>query len=146
MDSTEAFMFIPSYQIHNILKDFTQQLKKIRQETAPQAGSEAASPGPTRTPNALRLAPVVSKVADRIMNRIADLGQEAVPATPSESERPPHKPGAESKIHPAVFDFYRLDREKGKVKQRLVVEDSQNLVRRFERVTAAGASGPENEP
>lgn len=138
-------MFIPSYQIHNILKDFTLQLKKIRQQAAPQTGREARSPGPTRSPNDLRLASVVNKVADHIMTRIADLGQEAAPTTPSEPERPPRVPEGGGKSHPAAFDYYRLDREKGKVKQRLMVEDSQNLVQRFERFTATGEIDRENE-
>ncbi len=35
-------MFIPSYQIHNILKDFTLQLKKMRQGSPPEAGVPVA--------------------------------------------------------------------------------------------------------
>lgn len=136
MHTTEVLMFIPSYQIHNILKDFTLQLRKIRRQTAPQKGRESISPGPTRSPNDLRLASVANKVADHIMDRIADLGQEADPSATSESERSSRPPEAECKSHPAAFDYYRMDRQKGKVKQRLVVEDSQNLVQRFQKLTA----------
>lgn len=136
MTATETPMFIPSYQIHNILKDFTLQLKKIRQQTAPPTGREATSPGPTREPNNLRLASVVSKVADRIMDRIADLSQEADPTAPSEFEKPSRMADRGCKSHPAAFDYYLLDRDKGKVRQRLVVEDSQHLVQRFQTLTA----------
>lgn len=126
-------MFIPSYQIHNILKDFTLQLKKIRQG----AGPDAAAPGPARAPENLRLATVVSRVADHIMDRIAALGKEAGPAAAAESGRPStHATGA-FKPQPPVFDYHLLDGKKGKVKKRLVVEDSHCLVKRFQNLTAA---------
>jgi hypothetical protein len=123
-------MFIPGYQIQNILKDFTLQLKKIRQGTGP----EAASPGPTRAPDNLRLAKVVSRVADNIMDRIAALGQEA--ESVADSDRPSPLAGEDVKSQQPVFDYHLMDRKKGKVRKRLVVEDSHSLVERFQNLTA----------
>jgi hypothetical protein len=124
-------MFIPGYQIQNILKDFTLQLKKIRQGTEP----ETASPGPTRAPDNLRLAKVVSRVTDNIMDRIAALGQEAQSA--ADSDRPSPLTGEDVKSQQPVFDYHLMDRKKGKVRKRLVVEDSHSLVERFQNLTAA---------
>jgi hypothetical protein len=35
-----------------------------------------------------------------------------------------------------VFDYHLMDRKKGKVRKRLVVEDSHSLVERFQNLTA----------
>lgn len=126
-------MFIPNYQIHNILKDFTLQLKKIRQRRKSPTEPGAVTPTRGGRPSDLRLTSVASKVAANIMNRIADLGEEARHSAPMESERPSHGGNAQ----PPAFDYHLLDREKGKVKQHLVVEDSRNLVVRFQQMTAA---------
>jgi hypothetical protein len=49
---------------------------------------------------------------------------------------------ADGRQHPSVFDYHLMDREKGKVRQQLVVEDSHNLVRRFQDLTdVEGRSG-----
>ncbi len=130
-------MFIPNYQIHNILKDFTLQLKKWRQQRATPTGRRRTWPGPPSGPDHLRVASVVNKVADNIMKRIASLGHEIRPTSKFDKKVPPRQAGEGDKSHPAVFDYYRLDPEKGKVKQRLVVKDSHQLVQRFEALTVA---------
>lgn len=144
--ATETSMFIPNYQIHNILKDFTLQLKKWRQRNRPLANREEAWPVPMGGPNRLRLAAVAHKVAQNIMERIASLGQEAGTAAPAETGRPPRNPDEGFKCHPEAFDYYLLDREKGKVKQRLVVKDSRQLLQRFQTLTAADESVSMDEP
>ncbi len=133
-------MFIPSYQIHNILKDFTLQLKKMRQGSPPEAGQTAVAPTPKIGPNQLRLASVVAKVADDIMHRIANLGREAEDTRPSGKERPARMTPGGIKTNTAAFDYHLMDRTRGKVKKRLVVEDSRNLVERFQRLTSVGAN------
>ncbi len=135
-------MFIPSYQIHNILKDFTLQLKKMRQGNPPEAGKTAVAPTPKMGPNQLRLASVVTKVADDIMHRIANLGREAEDTLPAGTgkERPARMTPGGIKTNTAAFDYHLVDRNRGKVKKRLVVEDSRNLVERFQRLTAVGAN------
>ncbi|MGD8242162.1 MAG: hypothetical protein PVG19_03275 [Desulfobacterales bacterium] len=134
-------MFIPNYQIHNILKDFTRQLKKIRKRRKSPTDSGAVTPAHSRRPNDLRLTSVASKVAANIMDRIADLSEEARHRPPAQSEQPSR--GAQAQ--PPVFDYHLLDREKGKVKQHLVVEDSRVLVDRFQQMTAAEPPAPEKK-
>ena len=126
-------MFIPNYQIHNILKDFTLQLKKIRQRRKSPTDKQPVTTSRRKHPNDLRLTSVASKVAENIMARSADLGEEARHRPPVESEQPSRGANAQ----PPVFDYHLLDREKGKLKQHLVVEDSRVLVERFQEMTAA---------
>ena len=130
-------MYIPSYQIHNILKDFTLQLKKWRPRSATTADREGILPGPVSGPNGLRLASVVNKVADRIMARIANLGQEAGTMETTKSKQSLQGLTEDARNEPAAFDYYLLDPKQGKVKQRLVVRDSRQLVQRFQALTAA---------
>lgn len=139
-------MFIPNYQIHNILKDFTLQLKKWRQQNATPANREEALPGPMSGPNRLRLSSVVNKVADNIMERIASLGQEAGTMETTETARSSREPDESFKCQPAAFDYYLLDPKKGKVKQRLVVRDSRQLIQRFQSLTAEGEKISQDEP
>lgn len=139
-------MFIPNYQIHNILKDFTLQLKKWRQQRTTPTGRRRPWPGPLSGPDHLRVASVVNKVADNIMHRIASLGQEIRPTSTSAPKDPPRQSGEGDKSHPAVFDYYRLDPEKGKVKQRLVVADSHQLVQRFEALTVTDVNTRPGKP
>ena len=130
-------MFIPSYQIHNILKDFTLQLKKKRQGLTPQTGSPLPPPAPAPAPDPLRLTAVVTKVADNIMTRIASLGREAED-TPAGSRTPSRTRGGGTQSHAAAFDYHLMDRNGKKVKKRLVVRDSRNLVERFQHLTRSG--------
>jgi hypothetical protein len=130
-------LYIPSYQIHNILKDFTQQLQKWRQQSAATAARENGRPNAVSGPNGLRLASVVNKVADNIMARIANLGQEAGRKETAKTKMPRRGPNEGAKNEPAVFDYYLMDPKRGKVKQRLVVRDSRQLVQRFQSLSAA---------
>ena len=135
-------MFIPNYQIHNILKDFTQHLKKLR--TGSPAEADRTATAPAMGPNQLRLATVVTKVADDIMLRIADLGREAENTLPAGPERPPRAKDGGIRTNPAAFDYHLMDGEKGKVKKRLVVEDSRHLVERFQHMTTTGADNSDD--
>lgn len=130
-------MYIPSYQIHNILKDFTLQLKRWRQQSTSTAGREDAQRGPASGPNGLRMASVVNKVADNIMERIANLGQETGTTETALTKQPLRGAGEDAKNEPAAFDYYLLDPKRGKVKQRLVVRDGRQLVQRFQSLTEA---------
>ena len=138
-------MFIPSYQIHNILKDFTLQLKKKRQGLPPQTGIPAPPPTPSIGPDALRLTNVVTKVADNIMHRIANLGREAGDM-PAVAEARPSMPNGGAKNYPAAFDYHLMDRNGNKVKKCLVVRDSRNLVERFQHLTSPGETAGGDQP
>ncbi|MDJ0722244.1 MAG: hypothetical protein QNJ04_11460 [Desulfobacterales bacterium] len=138
-------MFIPSYQIHNILKDFTLQLKKKRQGFPPQAGIPTPPSTPTLGPDPLRLTTVVTKVADNIMHRIANLGREVeeAPPVPEISAR---TAGEGARTNAAAFDYHLMDRNGEKVKKRLVVRDSRNLVERFQYLTSSNVATGGDRP
>lgn len=130
-------MFIPSYQIHNILKDFSLQLKKKRQ-------GMPTPPHTTAVAGRLRLTTVVTKVAENIMHRIADLGREAE-AMPPVAETPPKGTNGGTSSNPAAFEYHAMDRHGAKVKKRLVVRDSRNLVERFQRLTSPDETAGDNQ-
>jgi len=117
-------MYIPNYQIHNILKDFTQQLKNGGQR--PDAGQ--------------RLESVVNKVSVTIMNRVTRIGEE-------ESQRRlrrPHPASPVDKHHPTTFHYHTLGRDHRKVKNHLCVENSRQLIERFfSMVDSAADDGAE---
>ncbi len=142
-------MFIPSYQIHNILKDFTLQLKKKRQGLPPETGTPAPPPTPSMGPDPLQLTNVVTKVAENIMHRIANLGRETgdiVGDMPAVAEAPASMPSEGAKSHPAAFDYHLMDRNGNKVKKCLVVRDSRNLVERFQHLTSPGETAGGDQP
>ncbi|MGD9329904.1 MAG: hypothetical protein PVJ53_01260 [Desulfobacterales bacterium] len=119
-------MFIPNYQIHNILKDFTQQLKKKNQ------GQKA---GP-------RLEAVVNKVAETIMDRVARLGEEeareranTTPTRIQSSCRAKSGPSRE-------FYYHSMDKDRRKVKRCLAVENPQQLIDRFRTLVDIAAEKP----
>ena len=109
-------MYIPNYQIYNILKDFTQQLKN---------GGRRADAGHRRET-------VVNKVAGTIMDRVARIGEE-------EARRRIRRAGADrslpkppvDKRHPTTFYYHTLDQHHRKLKNHLCVEDSRQLIDRF---------------
>lgn len=108
-------MFIPDYQIHNILKDFTLQLKNDQRH--PQAGCQLES--------------VVSKVSGTIMRRVVDLSEE-------EARRLNRKPLPASARHtprerpPVYFHYHTIGRDHRKQRQRLALENSARLINRFQ--------------
>jgi len=104
-------MYIPSYQIHNILKDFTQRLKNGGQR--PDAGD--------------RLESVVNKVSVTIMNRVTRIGEEEARRR---SRRPPPASPVD-KQQPTTFHYHTLGRDHRKLKNHLCVENSRQLIERF---------------
>ena len=112
-------MFIPNYQIHNILKDFTQQLRneKHRQE----AGA--------------RLETVVNKVADTIMGRVARLGEEEVRRQDGTPPHHAHQPAFAANTRPSgTFRYHTIDSDQQKTEQHLEVENPAQLIKRFQSV------------
>ena len=109
-------MYIPNYQIHNILKDFTQHLKNGRR--GPDAGH--------------RLETVVNKVAGTIMNRVTRIGEEeARRRTRHTGTGRPKAVSPVDKRQPTTFHYHTLDQHHRKVKNHLCVEDSRQLIDRF---------------
>jgi len=109
-------MFIPNYQIHNILKDFTQQLKN----------------GHPRSDAGHQLETVVKKVAGTIMSRVMRLSEEeARRRTRIVGSPAPQRPSAAPERHPTTFYYHTLDKDHRKQKQCLSVENSEQLINRF---------------
>ncbi len=109
-------MYIPNYQIHNILKDFTHHLKNGRRR--PDAGR--------------RLEAVVNKVAGTIMNRVTRIGEEeARRRIRRTGTGRPQSPSPVDKHQPTTFHYHTLDQHHRKLKNHLCVEDSRQLIDRF---------------
>jgi hypothetical protein len=120
-------MFIPNYQIHNILKDFTHQLRneKHRQE----AGA--------------RLESVVNKVADSIMDRVTRLGEEEVRCQDAAPAGRSVQSAASTSARPSgTFRYHVLVEGEQKTEQRLAVENPEQLIRRFQSVINETDSDP----
>jgi hypothetical protein len=120
-------MFIPNYQIHNILKAFTQQLRN----------------GHRQSDTGHRLETVVNKVADTIMSRVTYLSEEEARRRTRFSRGHNHLPK-----HPATeeqatdFHYHTFDEDRRKHKQCLSVKNSEQLIDRFQSLVA----GPPEDP
>jgi hypothetical protein len=123
-------MAITSYQIHNILKDFVQQLQRRCQGEADGKHPEApAIPSLTRESD--RLKSVADNLAATILQRLADApgGQPRGAA-----RRPPRPilPEAPRMVDaPPAFEYMVLEPQGAKRACRLTVEDAQMLIERF---------------
>ena len=122
-------MFIPNYQIHNILKDFTQQLKKKnhRQEAGP------------------RLEAVVNKVAGTIMDRVARLSEEEVRDRAGSLHTPAQSVSREHPRPPGEFYYHTIGKDCQKVRRHLSVENPRQLIDRFHTVIDKVAEKPPEE-
>jgi hypothetical protein len=110
-------MFIPNYQIHNILKDFTQQLRN----------------GNHRQDTGHRLETVVKKVAGTIVDRIARLSEEEARLQVESARRqaPPQPSATEEKV-PGAFHYHTIDKNRHKIKHCLAVENPEQFINRFQ--------------
>jgi hypothetical protein len=109
-------MYIPNYQIHNILKEFTQQLKN----------------GGCRADAGHRRETVVNKVAGTIMDRVTRISEEEARRhiRPTGADHPlPASPV--DKRQPTTFHYHTLDQHHRKLKNHLCVEDSRQIIDRF---------------
>lgn len=112
-------MFIPSYQIHNILKDFTYQLRD----------------GNHRKDAGHRLESVVNKVADTIMGRVARLSEEEAPGKMEGTgihAQPSPSPAIEPQ--PATFRYHTIGKDAHKIEKCLAVENPAQFINRSQSV------------
>lgn len=116
-------MRIPDYQIHNILKDFTQRLKN----------------GNHRTEAGCQLESVVNKVAGSIMRRVVHLSEEEAQR---HQDLPSGNPAAAGERPPKPFHYHTMGDGHGKQLRRLALEDSEKLIDRFQSLVDA----PEHDP
>jgi len=112
-------MFIPNYQIHNILKDFTQQLQND------QRGKEAGR----------RLETVVNRVSVTIMDRVTRLSEEeSRHRTGMTGYRDQH---AQEPAHPkpsGTFHYHIMGKDRQKQRLHLSVENPEKLISRFQSI------------
>jgi len=123
-------MAIPNYQIHNILKDFVQQLQRRCQRKG-EGGLPDAPAIPSLTQENDRLRSVADNLAATILQRLADS-----PGGPTSSAAPrpprPIRPEASRVANaPPAFEYMVLDPQGAKRACRLTVEDAQILIERF---------------
>jgi hypothetical protein len=118
-------MFIPNYQIHNILKDFTQQLRN----------------GNHRQDAGHRLETVVKKVAGTIMDRVARLSEEEArfQAKAARQKTTPLSSTAEEKT-PSAFHYHTIDENCHKIRHCLAVENPEQFINRFQSTIDAVAT------
>jgi len=112
-------MFIPNYQIHNILKDFTHQLKN----------------GNNRKDADHRLETVVNKVAGTILDRVARLSEEESRGTARTTDihAHPSSPPA-NEPQPGTFHYHTLGKDCHKIEKCLAVENPEQFIGRFQSV------------
>lgn len=109
-------MFIPNYQIHNILKDYTQQLKN----------------GHHRPEARCQLDTVVRKVAGTIMRRVVDLSeQEALRRIRSGHHGARRLPLEVKDRQPEKFHYHVIGSDHLKVRKWIAVENPAQLIDRF---------------
>lgn len=118
-------MLIPDYQIHNILKDFTQRLKNGNR--GPGAGGQSES--------------VVNKVAGTIMRRVVDLGEEEGRRN-SLNARLTKNHRASCERQAVRFQYHTMETDRRKQLRHLPLENSARLIERFHSLIAP----PEDDP
>lgn len=122
-------MFVPAYQIHNVLKAYTRQLSQ------PNDGTGGAKPpiGKINISDEGKRQAVIDKVAADIVDRISRF--ESMPAdAPSAQASPPNPIRPPSRWKPAQFIFNVIDASNQKKTCNLPVEDSRFLSRRLEEL------------
>jgi hypothetical protein len=126
-------MYVPSYQIHNVLKVYTRQLS----QTIEAAGDgEKPLAGKINIPDEGKRQAVIDKVAADIVERISRFGSMGAGGYPGEGEPSPDGDTALSPLQeePARFVFNVIDGSNEKKASTLPVEDSRFLSQRLEEL------------
>ncbi len=129
-------MYVPSYQILNVLKVYTRQLSQPSDGLGASAGGEKPLIGKINISDEGKRQAVIDKVAADILERISRFGSMEADALPEEGglslagnlERPP------SRKETAHFAFNVIDASNEKMGLNLPVEDSRFLSQRLEEL------------
>ena len=129
-------MQIPSYQINNILKVYTQQLSQSKLINRQKEFAQVNSPDSIEVSSEGKRQAVIEQVSAEIINRITHFGPQ------DESEKAivnqlKDELGKEVEIIPkggSKFVYNTLDESNEKVTQTLSVEDSDFLIKRLEEL------------
>jgi hypothetical protein len=116
-------MFVPSYQMHNVLNVYSKQLRQNM-----TAGNNKKTPD-TPSADQVNLAPggrreaTIEKVSKAIIDKITRSGTETAPGPTNKT----------------TFVFNVIDAINKKITNTLSVEDSNFLIRRFEQLSKEAA-------
>lgn len=122
-------MDIPSYQIHNVLRDYVKQLQK-RLERETEATGDRSSPKSISAPKKLRL--VRERVTAEIVERIIHLDMEQSRDSGPGSKHPLNAP---RDIADREFVYHVRTGSEGKEKRRLTLQRVEDLVRKHAEST-----------
>ncbi len=130
-------MFVPSYQMHNVLNVYSKQLRQNITSGQKKALSEKLPADKVSlTPEAKRQA-TIEKVSKDILDKITRLGtRNGADHQPAEQA----KPGVEKEIaadgeNETTFVFNVIDTINEKRRSTLSVEDSKFLIKRLEQLS-----------
>ncbi len=131
-------MFIPSYQMHNVLNVYSKQLKQnIASANRKNLSAKLPTDQVSLTPKGKRLA-TMEKVSQDILEKISRLG------TRNGDEKPPVERAKEDGVETeaaandaqeTTFVFNVIDTINQKRKNTLSVEDSSFLIKRLEQLS-----------
>lgn len=127
-------MYIPSYQIHNVLKVYTRQLSQSTGGCGPEG--EMPLVGKINIPDEGKRQAVIDKVAADIVERISRFGSMEAGAFPGEGEPQPEGDleFSSPRNEPSHFVFNVIDAGNQKKATSLPVEDSRFLSQRLEEL------------
>ena len=130
-------MYVPSYQMHNVLNVYSKQL---RQNMA--AGEKAKMPRHPQT-DRVELTPegkrqsTIEKVSRDILDKISrygSLNQDRQPAAAKDEKAPSIEETASHELENKTFVFNEIDTINNKHKNTLSVDDSSFLIQKLEQL------------
>jgi hypothetical protein len=129
-------MFVPAYQIHNVLKVYTRQLSRPMDGAGDSAGGGKPPIGKINISDEGKRQAVIDKVAADIVERISRFESLAADAPTAQGDPPPagNLPRPAPRQKSAQFTFNVIDGSNQKKTCNLPVNDSSFLSRRLEEL------------
>ena len=129
-------MFVPAYQIHNVLKVYTRQLSQPMDGAGDSAGGGKPPIGKINISDEGKRQAVIDKVAADIVERISRFESLAADAPTAQGDPPPagNLPQPAPRQKPAQFTFNVIDGSNQKKTCNLPVNDSRFFSQRLEEL------------